>query len=69
MAHRRPGRPFLYGTPLGQDPDGHTSIVLIAGTRAPRKAGGEEYLKSVRLLKVLLDRAPGLKQCPDGDRL
>ena len=43
-------------------PDGHTSIVLIAGTRAPRKAGGEEYLKSVRLLKVLLDRSPGLKR-------
>ena len=31
-------------------PDGHTKIILIAGTRSPRKAGGEEYLKSVRLL-------------------
>jgi hypothetical protein len=41
--------------------DGHRKIVLIAGSRSPRAAGGEEYLKSVRLLKVLLDRAPGLK--------
>jgi len=41
--------------------DGHRKIVLIAGSRSPRAAGGEEYLKSVRLLKVLLDRASGLK--------
>jgi type 1 glutamine amidotransferase len=40
---------------------GHRQIVLIAGSRSPRAAGGEEYLKTTRLLKVLLDRAPGLK--------
>jgi type 1 glutamine amidotransferase len=45
---------------LAKTADGHTRIVLIAGTRAPRKAGGEEYLKTVRLLKVMFDRA-GLK--------
>jgi type 1 glutamine amidotransferase len=40
---------------------GYRKIVLIAGSRSPRAAGGEEYLKAVRLMKVLLDRAPGLK--------
>jgi type 1 glutamine amidotransferase len=40
---------------------GHRQIVVIAGSRSPRAAGGEEYLKTTRLLKVLLDRAPGLK--------
>jgi type 1 glutamine amidotransferase len=35
-------------------------IVLIAGTKS-HGPGMHEYLKSARLLKVLLDRAPGLK--------
>jgi type 1 glutamine amidotransferase len=41
-------------------PDGHRKIVLIAGSKS-HGAGMHEYLKSVRLVKVLLDRAPGLK--------
>ncbi len=40
--------------------DGHRQIVLIAGSKS-HGPGEHEYLKSVRLLKVLLDRAPGLK--------
>ncbi len=35
-------------------------IVLIAGKKS-HNPGEHEYLKSVRLLKVMLDRAPGLK--------
>lgn len=35
-------------------------IVLIAGSKS-HGPGMHEYLKSARLLKVLLDRAPGLE--------
>jgi hypothetical protein len=38
-------------------------IVLIAGSKSPGP-GMHEYLTSARLLKVLLDRAPGLKNAP-----
>ncbi len=40
--------------------DGHRRIVLIAGSKS-HGVGMHEYLKSIRLMKVLLDRAPGLK--------
>jgi type 1 glutamine amidotransferase len=41
-------------------PDSHRRIVLIAGSKS-KEPGAHEYVKSARLLKVLLDRAPGLK--------
>src|SRR5580704_9262087 len=41
-------------------PNGDRKIVLIAGSKS-HGPGMHEYLKSVRLLKVLLDRAPNLK--------
>ena len=40
-------------------PDGRTKILLIAGTKS-HGPGAHEYLKSIRLLKVLLDRSPSL---------
>ncbi|NUQ29894.1 MAG: hypothetical protein HOQ35_15460 [Acidobacteriaceae bacterium] len=39
--------------------DGRTKIVLIAGTKS-HGPGAHEYLKSARLLKVILDRSPSL---------
>ncbi len=41
-------------------PQKHRRIVLIAGSKS-HGPGMHEYLKSARLLKVLLDRAPGMK--------
>jgi type 1 glutamine amidotransferase len=46
----------LYAT----NPQKHRRIILIAGSKS-HGPGMHEYLKSARLLKVLLDRAPGLK--------
>jgi type 1 glutamine amidotransferase len=40
--------------------DGHRRIVLIAGSKT-HGPGEHEYLKTIRLFKVLLDRAPSLK--------
>ncbi len=42
------------------NPQKHRRIVLIAGSKS-HGPGMHEYLKSARLLKILLDRAPGLK--------
>ena len=41
-------------------PERQRKIVLIAGSKS-HGPGMHEYLKSARLLKVLLDRAPALK--------
>ena len=59
MAHRRPGRPFLFGALVGQDPRRTHQHRPYRRQGRPR-----EKLKVVNLssqygtLKVLLDRAP-----------
>ena len=52
----------IQGTPLrAMTADGSRKIVLIAGSKS-HGPGSHEYVKSVRLIKVLLDRSPNLKE-------
>ena len=51
----------MQNTPLhAKTADGSRKIVLIAGSKS-HGPGQHEYVKSARLLKVLLDRSPNLK--------
>ena len=53
---------LLLGMGCAQNPEvqEHTKIVLLAGKKS-HGPGDHEYIKTVRLIKVLLDEAPNLK--------